>query len=259
MKRVSIGRMFKSAGLFLLAGCGVFSDPPEAQDTDAGDSSTTTGAPSTAGDAETTDGTTGAQTSGDSTTGGAADGSDDGAPEELPDVGVRVFPRFMLEPVSAVVTIEVDPDPDVAPIPCTFDPMDGGYLCGTEALPTSEVRIVVERDGFDPAARTVDWVPDTIVPLDVHLMIEGGTGGTWSTCVGLDVLEDCATVCQSDAQSCSPANCLTGDEADPLATVELFSSADCSDAPLARAAMACQPWELDAPPEAVAARCCCVP
>ena len=269
MRFVRSHRLSPCVGTLLLVQCGVFSDPEPSQE----GTGSSTGTPAETGGADTdtnpgeTQGTqeTGGTTGADTTTGesGPSGSDDDGSDESgdvLPSVGVRVFPRFMLEPLPAVVTLDAgpEPDPDIPPIMCLFDDEGGGYLCPTETLEGPDAQISVEREGFEPAARTVAWEPEAIVPIDVHLMVEGSSGGVWSECVGLETVETCSAVCEAQTSTCSPASCLTGDDDNPLATVSLFSSADCSDVPLADLAAACQPWEVETTQDAIAVRCCCV-
>jgi hypothetical protein len=180
-------------------------------------------------------------------------GSDDGADTSpLPGEGFRVFPRYRLHDVPAVVTVEVEQMPKG----CPADAVDGGYLCDTSEIGDDSVTINVKHDGFDPAVRHPMISPGQLVPLDVHLAAAGGPAGTWSDCVAAGSVEDCHEVCQLAEGQCVAASCATDDPEWPLATHETFDDADCASTPLDSLAAACgEP--LPAETDVVALRCCC--
>src|SRR5690606_33385157 len=79
---------------------------------------------------------------------GDGDGDDDPPPTQ----GFRVHPKFMLQDLAAIVTIEVD---GITASPCELDGApEGGYVCDAGWLPAdSTATIRVEKDGFDTAVR----------------------------------------------------------------------------------------------------------
>ena len=166
--------------------------------------------------------------------------------------GFRVFPRFMLQDVSAVVTLEVD---GFSPSTCALDPVEGGYVCdATGSANGSPALIRVERDGFELASRLAEVVWFQIVPFEVHLAVAGGPTGTWSPCTPVGSFATCDEVCASVTSSCAVTSCATDQPQWPIATTETFADAECL-ARIESLADACEtPLPVAGP---VALRCCC--
>lgn len=141
-----------------------------------------------------------------------------------PREGFRVLPKYLLQEVPAVVTIERD----AVQYECPLDAApEGGYVCDATAMPAGPVTIMIERDGFDAAVRHPELVPESIVPLDVHLSPAGGPTGTWSGCVAADAFLTCGDVCSNEMLACVVASCATGQDEWPIATLATFSDAEC--------------------------------
>ena len=171
-----------------------------------------------------------------------------GEPPRPPDEGFRVFPKYLLQDVPAIVTLEVEGEP----LPCPVDPVEGGYLCDTSEAPGPFGQLSVARDGFALATRMPE-LPNTLVPLDVHLYVEGGPSGIWSECVPAAAFSSCTEVCEAQMLGCAPASCATQDPLEPVATLLAWSDAACVE-PLGAAASSCE----DAlPPGEGSVQCCC--
>jgi hypothetical protein len=115
-------------------------------------------------------------TSDDGASAGMQTGPDEttGEVETEPDEGFRVFPKYMLQDVQAVVTMVAEGGNEA--VPCPADTLQaGGYLCDTGPLfAAGGVSIWVERDGFEPAQRDAVIQALTVQVLEVHLSVEGG-------------------------------------------------------------------------------------
>lgn len=176
--------------------------------------------------------------------------SDDGG-DPPPSRGFRVFPKFMLIDVPAIVTIDLD---GVSATACPVDAIDGGYLCDASDLQDGSLATLeVVRDGFDTALRHPEVQFAQIVDLEVHLAVEGGPSGVWSECTPALDWDSCDAVCAANfMDACSPTSCSTDDPEWPLASFETYTDADCLQ--LEASAVTC-----DAVPgaQAVSARCCC--
>lgn len=199
-------------------------------------------------------------TDGGGTTGSGADTGLDGTTgdaEEPPDEGFRVFPKYMLQDVQAVVTMVADGEDEA--VPCPADTLEaGGYLCDTGPLSAAnEVTIWVERDGFEPAQRDAVIEALTLQSLEVHLSIEGGPTGLWSDCTSLDTFATCADVCAAGEMVCAPASCAVGEDSDALATSRVFGDLECSDDGQFAATQACNAELPEPDMEVQAVRCCC--
>ena len=199
-------------------------------------------------------------TDGTGTTGSGADtgvGETTGVTEDPPDEGFRVFPKYMLQAVQAVVTMVAEGEDEA--VPCPADPLEaGGYLCDTGPLSAAdEVTIWVERDGFEPAQRAAVIEPLTLQTLEVHLSVEGGPTGLWSDCTSLDTFATCADVCAAGEMVCAPASCAVGEDSDALATSRVFGELECSDEGQFTATQACNAELPEPDMEAQAVRCCC--
>jgi hypothetical protein len=213
----------------LLMGCSIFD---AGEDEDTGDETMTSGG------GTTTDGGTSADTD---------------PPDLPPTQGVRVMPRYRLVDVDAVVTVEEAADPQS----CAPDAMDGGYLCDTEDFAGAMAVVRVERDGFEPAMRTVEVVAGSIETLNVELLPEGGGAGQWSECVVATDFESCAAACDSTQLVCAPASCSTGSEDEPVATAVVFESPDCMGEPSQSVVAGC---DEPNPTDAMSwVQCCCEP
>jgi len=198
-------------------------------------------------------------TAGDST-GSGADPVTDGTaaePTPAPEAGFRVFPKYMLQDVQAVVTMVAEGEDDAAP--CPADTLEaGGYLCDTGPLfPADEVTIWVERDGFEPAQRSASVDALTLQVLDVHLSIEGGPTGLWSDCTSLDTFATCADVCAAGEMVCVPASCAVSEDSDALATSRVFGDLDCGQDGQLAATQSCNAELPEPDAEVQAVRCCC--
>jgi hypothetical protein len=211
-----------AAAALLLASCGFFDD---AQDSDFGD--------------------------GDTGTTTLDDGNDTDEPQP-PREGFRVFPKYLLQDVPAVVTVERDAIQHECPLD---EGPDGGYVCDATAQPAGPVTITVERDGFDTAVRHPQLVPEQIPALEVHLAPAGGPTGTWSECVPADAFLTCGDVCNNQMLGCEVASCATGQEEWPIATLASFSDGECV-ASLENFVLTCSD-ALSVVTPAAAVRCCC--
>ena len=191
----------------------------------------------------------------DDTSDDSGDGDGDGETGELPPTeGFLIYPKVLLQDASAVVSIESN---GVVPEPCPLSD-EGGYLCDADGLvgPTATVR--VERSGFEPAVRQPMIQFNQIIPVDVHLLVEGAEFGTWSACAPIDQHLDCAAVCETMLGVCFAAGCETEDPETPVATMQTFSTMDCSDrAPFDHLANSCHVELAGGTVAAAAVRCCC--
>jgi hypothetical protein len=185
----------------------------------------------------------------DTDTGGTEDTG-----ELPPSQGFRVFPKFMLQDLSAVVTIDLD---GLTPSPCELDgAAEGGYLCDAGVLPAgASATILIEKDGFDSAVRHPQVVFGSITPLEVHLAIEGGPPGVWSACHPAGDFGSCTDLCATFGGSCVVTSCATGQEEWPLATFETFADAECTML-VESVALACEN-ELPIAGTVAGLRCCC--
>ena len=183
----------------------------------------------------------------DSTTSTTGDGDGDGPMP--PREGFRVFPKYLLQDVPAIVTVERD----AMQYDCPIDE-GGGYVCDATAQPFGPVTITVEHDGFDTAVRHPELVPEQIPSLEVHLSPAGGPTGTWSDCVAASAFFTCGDVCSNQMLECVVASCGTGQEEYPIATLASFSDGEC-EAPLENLVPTCSEPISVAPAEAI--RCCC--
>lgn len=178
-------------------------------------------------------------------------GTDGGEP--LPIEGFRVFPKFMLQDVAAIVTIETAGLPAE---PCVLDDApEGGYLCDAEDLPGTVATIRVEKDGFDSAVRNPEIQAYAITPLEVHLAAWGGPTGTWSACTAAGEFQTCAELCAAEQLGCAVTSCATESVDSPIATFETFTGPNC-DLVLESLAAACD-QSLPLAGQAESLRCCC--
>lgn len=178
-----------------------------------------------------------------------ADGETGGPPE----VGLRVFPQYMLQSVQAIVTINVD----MMQVQCPPDDDDGGYLCDISSVDENTVLVRVELDGFETALQEPTIEQDVIQSIDVHLVPLGGALGIWSACTLVDLYESCTELCAAQGDDCSPVACDSSGGASQVVTMESFATQDCSGDPLESQAQSCS---LSLPlnggsDEAI--RCCC--
>ncbi|HVH99381.1 MAG TPA: hypothetical protein VM869_11735 [Enhygromyxa sp.] len=180
-------------------------------------------------------------------------GTDDGD-EPPPSQGFRVFPRFMLQDLSAIVTIELD---WITPLPCELDGApEGGYLCDASSLPAGGVAtVMVEKDGFASAVRHPQLVDGQITTLEVHLAVEGGPTGVWSGCHLVGEFSSCEELCASTQSSCMVTSCATANAEWPIATYETFTDAECLTSFASEAATCGESLPLSG--SSVALRCCC--
>lgn len=144
-------------------------------------------------------------------------------PPEPPREGFRVFPKYLLQDVPAVVTLERDAIQQA----CPLDADVGGYLCDATGAPGGNMTITVERDGFDMAVRHPSFYANNIVLLDVHLIPEGGATGVWSECVPAGSFATCGDVCFDQMRACAVTSCASDDPESPVATFESFADAEC--------------------------------
>lgn len=190
--------------------------------------------------------------------GSDADGTDSSDPTTEgetgpppPSEGFRVFPKFMLEPIPAVVTIEVDQEP----VACELDgDPEGGYVCDASPLGSTWAMIRVDRSGFETATRTPDIDPNQITDLEVHLVVEGGPAGVWSACLDAANVASCDVVCEAEMSSCAVTSCETSNVEWPIATMQTFADLECA-VELDSLASRCD--ELPVSQDTVAVRCCC--
>lgn len=197
-------------------------------------------------------------TGADSTAGGeTVAGGTTGEPNVEPDEGFRVFPKYMLQDVQAVVTMVAEGEEEA--VPCPADPSEaGGYLCDTSpVVAAGEVTIWVERDGFEPAQRVATIEGLTVQQLEVHLSIEGGPTGFWSDCTGLDTFATCADVCAAGELVCIPASCAVDEDSDALATSRVFADLECTEDGQLAATQSCNTELPEPDAEIQAVRCCC--
>jgi hypothetical protein len=187
----------------------------------------------------------------ESSTSGDGDGDGDTGEPIPPREGFHVFPKYLLQDVPAVVTVERD----AVQYECPLDPAsEGGYICDATALPAGPVTLTIERDGFDVAVRHPDLVPEVIVPIDIHLSPAGGPTGTWSACVPADGFLTCGDVCSNEMLACAVVSCATQQEEFPIATLATFGDAECV-VGSENIASNCSEALPVAP--AIALRCCC--
>lgn len=174
--------------------------------------------------------------------------------EPPPERGFRVFPKFMLQDVPAIVTIDVD---GVSSDPCPLDDAaEGGYLCDADALPPDSLATIqIERDGFDMAVRHPEVPFNQIVPLEVHLAVEGGPTGSWSPCTAAGEFETCDDLCATFVGSCVVTSCATDDPEWPLATYQSFADAECTT--LGESVVDACDNSLPDSGSVAALRCCC--
>ncbi|KIG17799.1 hypothetical protein DB30_02832 [Enhygromyxa salina] len=161
----------------------------------------------------------------------------------------------MLQAVPAIVTIE-EADGTGTPSACMLDGApEGGYVCDAAPLIGMDALIRVDRDGFDSALRAAAILTNQIQPLDVHLSVEGGPTGTWSACVAAGEFDSCAVVCEAQMLGCVVTSCATDQPEWPIATVETFSSLECTDLRESLAS-SCEE-QLPLTPHVASLRCCC--
>ncbi len=179
---------------------------------------------------------------------------DDDTPPDPPSEGFRVFPKYLLQDVPAIVTID---GPDLDPAQCFLDPLDeGGYLCDTDELPGPTTTVYIERDGFEPTTRELE-LPSSLIDVEVHLSPEGGPTGTWSECVASDAFVTCEDVCTQAGLPCAPASCATEDPLSPIASSQAFATLECVDAPTSSLVLSCEAGLPAADELNVGLRCCC--
>jgi hypothetical protein len=176
--------------------------------------------------------------------------TDDGG-DPPPTRGFRVFPKFMLIDVPAIVTLDVD---GVSANGCPSDTIEGGYLCDASELQAGGLATIrVERDGFDTAVRQPEVPFGQIVDLDVHLAVEGGPQGIWSDCSPAAEFESCDALCTANFMDiCLLTSCATDQPESPLGTFETYLDADCLQ--LEQTDLSC---DATSGPGAVSVRCCC--
>jgi hypothetical protein len=181
-------------------------------------------------------------------------GTTDDGEDPPPTQGFRVFPKFMLQDLSAIVTIDLD---GVTPLPCEIDGApEGGYLCDASQLPAGGIAtIVIEKDGFASAVRHPQLVYGQVTALDVHVAVEGGPSGIWSACHVAGDFSTCADLCATFQSSCVVTSCATADAEWPISTYETFADAECT-TPVESVALACEN-ELPLAGTVAALRCCC--
>jgi hypothetical protein len=181
---------------------------------------------------------------------GDGDSTETGDPQ--PSEGVRVYPRYQLVDVSAVVSVE---PADVAmPTSCSLD-AQGGYFCNTIDLAASDLIVRVERDGFEPEARALQRPYGYVDTLDAHLVPVGGPLGVWSACVGSDAYANCDEVCGAETKTCLATSCATEDPNEPIATELGYEGLECAGVPSRVEAQACSSSHPAAFTDSV--RCCC--
>lgn len=84
---------------------------------------------------------------------------------EEPEVGLRVYPKYMDIDVQAVVTLDVND----TPTPCPPDDDDGGYLCDISRIFTDTALVRVEKEGFETALVQPSIEQGVIQSVDVPL------------------------------------------------------------------------------------------
>lgn len=192
----------------------------------------------------------------DGETSGDGDGDGDGDEELPPTRGFLVFPKFMLQDVPAIVTLDVDGPSALACPPADAQTGAGGYLCDADELDHGSVAtILVERDGFEPATRTLEVPFNQIVAVDVHLAVEGGPSGSLSACTPAGAFESCAELCEASTSSCLVTACVGTLPDAPIVSFETYADAECLE-PLAGEALTCASALPDSG-SVVSVRCCC--
>ena len=194
---------------------------------------------------------------GNSAEDGSEDGTDDGTVDgetgAPPEVGLRVYPKYMLQDVQANVTLEVG----ATQLLCPPDEDDGGYLCDIDDLNTDTALVRVELDGFETALVQPDIEQDIIQSIDVHLEPIGGPVGVWSSCVLVDVFTNCDEVCTDQGADCAPAACESNAGASTVASMESFDNQDCSGSPQSSQAGSCSDQLPTSGGSSDSLRCCC--
>ena len=181
------------------------------------------------------------------------DTTEDTGPPPPPTTGFRVFPMFMLEPIPAIVTIEVDQDP----VTCELDgDPQGGYICDAGGVMDLQATIRVDRNGFETAVRHPEISPNSISEFDIHLAVEGGPTGVWSECTPAAGVTSCDVVCEAQMSTCEVVGCDTTQDEWPLATVQTFDDLECL-VELENLVPTCE--ELPITEAVKAMRCCCAP
>lgn len=179
-------------------------------------------------------------------------GSDDDG-DQPPTRGFRVFPKFMLQDVAGVVTIDLG---GPTPLACELDDVEGGYVCDADSLASHSIAtITVDKDGFASAVRHPQVPFNQIVPLEVHLAVEGGPTGVWSECQAIGEFGTCEQLCGALQSSCAAASCATADPEWPVASYETFADPECT-TPIDSVVASCES-ELPLTGSSVALRCCC--
>ncbi|MFV8753279.1 hypothetical protein ACNOYE_22245 [Nannocystaceae bacterium ST9] len=175
-----------------------------------------------------------------------------GDPE--PTEGIRVFPRYQLVDVAAVVSVEAQGGGTPTSCPAELG-IEGGYLCDTTTLGASTVIVRVERDGFEPYAIETASPIGYVDSIAAHLVPVGGPLGTWSACLLRDAYANCDEVCAAEAKTCVATSCASEDPSEPIATVLGYEGTQCAGAPSRVEAQACS----SGPPAAFtdSLRCCC--
>jgi hypothetical protein len=171
-----------------------------------------------------------------------------------PTQGFRVFPKFMVQDVPAIVTIELD---GITPSTCELDDApEGGYVCDAGVLPDGGIAtIYVEKDGFEIATRHPQVLFNQIAPLDVHLMAAGAPTGVWSGCQAAGGFGSCADLCESFQNSCLVTSCATDEPEWPIATLQTYADAECT-VLLENLTSTCEE-PLPGADTVVALKCCC--
>ena len=95
----------------------------------------------------------------------SSDFTADGETGELPDVGLRVYPKYMQMDLQAIVTLDVNS----TPVLCPPDDDDGGYLCDISDLSSDTALVRVERDGFETKLAQPAIEQGVIQSIDVEL------------------------------------------------------------------------------------------
>ena len=115
--------------------------------------------------------------------------------------------------------------------------------------------VVVVRDGFDTTVQLVEYEPEGIIPVEVHLAVEGGPPGAWSECTPTDQFTTCDELCGAAGLACLVTSCASGFDKTPIATFETFAGSDCLVAETAET-LACDATLPDST-TTPALRCCC--
>lgn len=84
---------------------------------------------------------------------------------DVPEVGLRVYPKYMQVDVQAIVTLDVN----TIPTSCPPDDDDGGYLCDISGLASDTALVRVEREGFVTALVQPSIMQGVIQSVDVTL------------------------------------------------------------------------------------------